>query len=98
MPPKKKSRKTSRKKSRNTQLPKPRKQNSLRKHGYSTEKADKTRKTSLKRAAKEYGTVPVIRRLNLARNLQSNKTSGTAKRKMSRDIKWLSEQYKMGKI
>lgn len=101
-PARKSSRSSSKKKSsRNLskiKLPQPNKRYSLRKYGYSVSKADKTRKTSLKKASKDYGAVPVIRRLNLARNLQSDETSSKAKNIMAKDVKWLSDQYKTGKI
>lgn len=61
---------------------------------YSLDKSDKLRKTSLKRASKSNGTLPVLRRLNLIRNYTSIKSN---KSKMTKDVEFLKKEYKKEK-
>jgi hypothetical protein len=74
-------------------LPKPDDQNHLSKFGYTLEKNQKKRRGSLKLASKKLGSLPVLKRLNLIRNLTNPKLS-TNKHKLDSDVKFLSRMYK----
>jgi hypothetical protein len=63
-------------------------------YGYSLSKSEKARKTSLKRASKKEGTLPVLRRLNLIRNYTAIDTN---KSKMTKDVDYLKKEYKKEK-
>ena len=63
-------------------------------YGYSLDKTEKARKTSLKRASKK-GVLPVLRRLNLIRNYTSIKSN---KSKMTKDVDFLKKEYKKEKM
>jgi len=63
-------------------------------YGYSLNKTEKERKTSLKRASKK-GVLPVLRRLNLIRNYTSIKSN---KSKMTKDVDFLKKEYKKEKM
>ena len=68
----------------------------LSEFGYSLDKTEKARKTSLKRASKKEGsTLPVLRRLNLIRNYTSIKSN---KSKMTKDVDFLKKEYKKEKM
>jgi hypothetical protein len=65
-------------------------------YGYSLNKTEKVRKTSLKRASKKEGSVlPVLKRLNLIRNYTSIKSNKT---KMTKDVDFLKKEYKKEKM
>jgi hypothetical protein len=64
----------------------------LRSVGYSTHKSVAQRRASLKKASKKYGTLPVLRRLNLAHNYQKV-SNPEAYKKMDEDVKFLSREY-----
>ena len=76
-------------------LPKPSKDMSLRKYGYSTKKSSRERRKSLKRASKEIGTLPVLRRTVLIANY--SKWNEPAEVKMREDIEYLKNEYKKEK-
>ena len=68
----------------------------LSEYGYSLNKTEKARKTSLKRASKKEGsTLLVLRRLNLIRNYTSIKSNKT---KMTKDVDFLKKEYKKEKM
>jgi len=75
-------------------LPKPGKELSLRKYGYSTDRSDAYRRKSLRRASKDHNELKVLKRLNLLRNYQADKHS---KEVMSEDVKYMSRLYKKAK-
>jgi len=63
-------------------------------YGYSLDKTQAQRKTSLKRASKKEGTLKVLRRLNLIRNYTAVESN---KEKMSKDMEFMKSQYKKSK-
>lgn len=63
-------------------------------YGYSLDKTQAQRKTSLKRASKKEGTLEVLRRLNLIRNYTAVESN---KKKMSKDMEFMKSQYKKSK-
>jgi len=60
-------------------------------YGYSLDKTQAQRKTSLKRASKKEGTLKVLRRLNLIRNYTAVEAN---KEKMLKDMEFMKKQYK----
>lgn len=68
-------------------LPKPEKEVSLRRYGYSTHKSEAVRHKALKKASQIHGYHKVLRRLNLLRNFQADPN---AKDIMSKDVKFMS--------
>lgn len=66
----------------------------LSEYGYSLDKTQAQRKTSLKRASKKEGTLKVLRRLNLIRNYTAVEAN---KKKMSKDMEFMKTQYKKSK-
>lgn len=78
-----------------TRLPKPDPDIHLSSQGYSVARPTMKRQTALKRSSKEIGTLPVIRRLNLIRNLTKR---GTKNRKiLSKDVDFMKKLYKKEK-
>lgn len=71
-------------------LPKPSKDASLSKYGYRVHKKASTRRRSLKRASKRYGTLPVLRRLNLITNYTADEEN---KKKMRSDVEFMKKTY-----
>lgn len=71
-------------------LPKPDKSNTLSKFGYSLTHKLQSRQTSLKSASKKYGTLPVLKRLNLIRNLTVPEKN---KKKLSQDVEFMKRVY-----
>jgi hypothetical protein len=67
----------------------------LSQYGYSTEKLARDRRSSLKRASKKEGDLPVLRHLVLARNY--SKSNKPVYQIMNKDIKYLSREYKKTK-
>jgi len=68
----------------------------LSKYGYSTSKKQSQRRNSLKRTSKKYGALPVLKRLNLIRNITSTKTSEKTKKAhdiMSKDVEYMKKLY-----
>jgi hypothetical protein len=74
-------------------LPQPDDQNHLSQFGYTLEKNKKKRQGSLKRASKKFGTLPVLKRVNLIRNI-TNPTLTKNKNKLKSDVNFLSKMYK----
>jgi hypothetical protein len=64
----------------------------LSKYGYSTAKKSLSRHESLKRSSKKYGTLPVLKRLNLIRNITSPDLK--AHKVMSSDVEYMKKLYK----
>lgn len=71
-------------------LPKPSKDASLGKYGYKVHNKASSRRRSLKRASKKYGTLPVLRRLNLIANYTADVEN---KQRMRSDVKHLQNVY-----
>jgi hypothetical protein len=68
----------------------------LSKYGYSTSKKQSLRRESLKRTSKKYGALPVLKRLNLIRNITSTETSKKTKKAhdvMSKDVEYMKKLY-----
>jgi hypothetical protein len=68
----------------------------LSKYGYSTSKTQSKRRSSLKRTSKKHGALPVLKRLNLIRNITSTKTSEKTKKAhdiMSKDVEYMKKLY-----
>ena len=81
-------------------LPRPDPNVHLSKLGYSTSKKSSARQNSLKRASKKYGTLPVLKRINLIRNITSTKTSDKTKKAhdvMGKDVEFMKKLYKKEK-
>jgi hypothetical protein len=77
-------------------LPKPQREPSahhLSKFGYKLTHKKDSRHSSLKRASNKYGTLTVLKRLNLIRNL-TNPELVSNKKKLSSDVKFMTEYYK----
>ncbi len=69
----------------------------LSKYGYSTSKTQAQRRASLKKSSKKNGALPVLRRLNLIRNLTSTVTSKKTRKAheiMSKDVEFMKKIYK----
>lgn len=64
----------------------------LSKQGYSTAKKASARHESLKKSSKKYGTLPVLKRLNLIRNLTAPDLK--AHDVMSKDVEYMKKLYK----
>ena len=75
-------------------LPKPDDLLHLSDFGYAVSKNKISRQTSLKKASKKNGSLRVLRRLNLIRNLTSVEKN---KNKMTKDIDFLKKEYKKEK-
>ena len=67
----------------------------LSKFGYSTSKKASYRHESLKRSSKKYGTLPVLKRLNLIRNITAPEQK--AHKVMSQDVEYMKKLYKREK-
>lgn len=72
-------------------LPKLDKNISLSSFEYNLSKNDKSRKTSLKKASNKYGTLQVLRRVNLIRNY--SKSIPKNYKKLSNDVDYLKKEY-----
>lgn len=83
------------KKSSKNLLPKPDKNVHLSKYGYETSKKASTRKTSLKRASTKMGALPVLKRLNLIRNL--TRPDLKVKKVLSSDVEYMKKIYEKEK-
>jgi hypothetical protein len=74
-------------------LPKPdTKYHHLSKYGYKLSSKKETRHSSLKRASKKYGTLPVLKRVNLIRNI-TNPQLIENKKKLASDVKFMTQLY-----
>ena len=81
-------------------LPRPDPNVHLSRLGYSTSKKASARQNSLKRASKKYGTLQVLKRINLIRNITSTKTSDKTKKAhdvMGKDVEFMKKLYKKEK-
>jgi hypothetical protein len=67
----------------------------LTENGYSLKKPVEQRKTSLRRASKEKGMLPVLRHLNAIRTLQKNNPENF--KKLDQDVKFVQKEYKKSK-
>lgn len=76
-------------------LPKPDPNVHLRDYGYSVNKNAGQRQRALKRASRELGTLPVLRRLNLIANY--SKSSVDKEEKMRDDVEYMKRQHKIYK-
>jgi len=79
------------KKSTKKLLPKPDINVHLSKYGYETSKKASSRKTSLKRASAKMGALPVLKRLNLIRNL--TRPDLEVKKVLSKDVEYMKKIY-----
>ncbi len=68
---------------------------SLRKYGYSLQNTKDVRSKSLKRASKSYGTLKVLRHLNLVRNYSSSVPINY--KKLSNDVNFMKKEYSRSK-
>jgi hypothetical protein len=76
-----------------TLLPKPdTKYHHLSKYGYKLSSKKESRHNSLKRASKKYGTLPVLKRVNLIRNI-TNPQLIQNKKKLASDVKFMTQLY-----
>jgi hypothetical protein len=76
-------------------LPKPSPNVHLSKSGYRLDKTELSRHKSLKKASKKQGTLEVLKRLNLIRNLTKKDTLN--KKKLSKDVDYMKKLYKTEK-
>lgn len=76
-------------------LPKPDPNVHLHDYGYVVNKNSEQRKKALKRASRELGTLPVLRRLNLLANY--NKSNIEVEKKMRDDVEYMKRQHKIYK-
>ena len=68
----------------------------LSKYGYTTSKKQSQRRSSLKKGSKKHGALPVLKILNLIRNLTSTQTSDKTKKAhdiMSKDVEYMKKLY-----
>jgi hypothetical protein len=77
-------------------LPKPNRSIHLSKYGYTTSKKESTRKLSLNKASAKMGSLPVLKRLNLIRNLTRPELE--VKKVLSKDVEYMKEIYKKEKV
>lgn len=68
-------------------LPKPGEEVSLEAFGYSTHQPTSIRHNALEKASNKFGSLPILRRLNLLRNYQAHPA---AKKVMSADVEFMS--------
>jgi len=94
MPGKKASRKSSKRGSIKL-LPKPDRNIHLSKYGYKTDKNTQSRQSSLKKASDKMGTLPVLKRLNLIRNITRPDLS--VKKVLGQDVEYMKKIYEKEK-
>jgi len=75
-------------------LPKPGNEIKLHDFGYKLSKPQKSRRRSLARASSKHGSLKVLRRVGLLRNLTGVKSN---KAKFSSDVKWMSKYHSKNK-
>lgn len=75
-----------------TLLPQPGKENSLSKYGYNLRKSSPIRHKSLRSASKKYKPLPVLRKLNLIRNLSRSRKDNY--KKLSSDVEYMKKLNK----
>lgn len=76
-------------------LPKPGDEYHLSKFGYSLSHKRSSRRSSLKAASKKYGTLQVLKRVNLIRNITNPEYE--AKKKLASDVNYMKQLYKKEK-
>ena len=76
-------------------LPKPDEKNHLSTFGYSLTKKKQSRHSSLKRASKKYGTLQVLKRVNLIRNITRPDLQN--KKKLTTDVNYMKKLYQKEK-
>ena len=76
-------------------LPPISKKMSLSKFGYKLKKSHKKRKKSINKASKKYGTLSVLRRINLIRNYSESEEDNY--KKLSKDVEYVKKKYKKEK-
>jgi hypothetical protein len=64
---------------------------SLADFGYTVKKSSRSRHGSLKRASKKYGTLPILKRVNLIRNYSKGVTDNY--QVLSSDVNYMKDQY-----
>jgi hypothetical protein len=64
----------------------------LSKYGYKLSSKKELRHNSLKKASKRYGTLPVLKRVNLIRNI-TNPQLKKNKNKLASDVKFMTQLY-----
>ena len=72
-------------------LPEVNKKVSLRKHGYRLNQSKISRRKSLRKASRTYGTLPVLRRVNLIRNY--SKKNKDKYKTLSNDVEFMKDKY-----
>jgi hypothetical protein len=68
----------------------------LSEKGYGLKKSDNARKTSLRKASKEKGSLSVLRHLNAIRTLQKSNLENY--KKLDKDVKFIQKEYQKEKI
>jgi hypothetical protein len=76
-------------------LPKPGDKIHLSKDGYTTHKVATSRRKSLRKTSKKHGSLTVLKRLNLIRNL--TKKGSSAHEVMSSDVDYMKKVYEREK-
>ena len=72
-------------------LPQPDDAYHLSKFGYSLSEKRNSRQSSLKAASKKYGTLQVLKRVNLIRNITNSQNEN--KNKLSSDVKFMKDLF-----
>jgi hypothetical protein len=72
-------------------LPRPNSAIHLKDDGYSTHKSDILRRRALTKSSQKHGSLTIMRRLNLIRNL--SKKGSRQKEIMSKDVEYLKKKY-----
>lgn len=78
-------------------LPKPSRNNGLRRYGYKSTDPAPRRRRALKRAVKKQNYARIVRRLNLIRNL-TYRSNPKFSKKLSADIKWMQSMHRRDKL
>lgn len=76
-------------------LPQPSKDVHLGDDGYSVRKSSSARRNALKKASSKHGSLTVLKRLNLIRNLSKNNSKN--KKRLSEDVEYMKRKYKREK-
>jgi nitrate reductase beta subunit len=91
---KSKTKRKTKKRSR-VQLPKLGDEYHLSDYGYKLSKSEADRRKALTKASKSVGTLPVLRRLNLARNYSKNVPNNH--KRYTQDVEYMKRKYKREK-
>ena len=84
------------KSSRKSKLPIPGKDIHLSDDGYNLSHVDNSRKRALRKSSKKHGTLNVLKRVNLIRNI--SKDGSKNKKTLSKDVEYLKKLYSKQKI